>query len=99
MDTKPLATVKTDVDHWCITLYQHTNLVELLLVRYGIACLRLFVDHKIYRDLITTLIIGVLSFNISHQFPYLAELLLVRYSNACLRLFGTRFTWFIEILC
>ena len=36
-----------NVDHWCITLYQHTNqfphLVELLLVRYGIACLRLFV--------------------------------------------------------
>ena len=42
------------VDHWCITLYHHTNLVELLLVRYRSTCLRLFVvvDFK------TTLIIG-----------------------------------------
>ena len=43
-----------NINHWCNTLYQHTNLVELLLVRYNNACLRLFV-----------LIIGVLSFTIT----------------------------------
>ena len=73
----------------------HTNfhiiMVELLLVRYSNACLRLFccLYYKIYivyRDFITTLIIGVL------------KLLLVRYGNACLRLFFTRFTLLTEIL-
>ena len=71
--------------------YQFSRLVKLLLVRYSIACLRLFVVilyclqrfyHKVdhwgiklhyytnfdlhcYRDFITTLIIGVLSFTIT----------------------------------
>ena len=52
--------------------------------------------YIVYRDFITTLIIGVAL--PSHQFSHLVELLLVRYGNASLRPFFIRFTWFTEIL-
>ena len=55
-----------NVDFWGIRLYHHTNLLELLLVKYSNACLRLFDKiYIVYRDLITTLTIGALHFIIS----------------------------------
>ena len=79
--------------------HQFPHLVELLLVRYSNARLRLFVVilqdlhslQRFYHHWCITL----------YHHTHLVELLLVRYSNACLRLFVviiTRFTLFTEIL-
>ena len=64
--------------------------MKLLLVRYGNACLRLFVVilqdlHCLQRSYhnVGSLVYYTLP---AYQFPHLVELLLVRYSIACLRL-------------
>ena len=66
--------------------------MKLLLVRYSIACLKLFVVisqdlnclQRSYHNVNHLYIYYTLS---SYKFSHLVELLLVRYSNACLRLF------------
>ena len=71
--------------------YKYSHLLKLLLVRYGNACLRLFVVilqdlhclQRSYRNVDHWCI----TLYPAYQFPHLVELLLVRHGIACLRLF------------
>ena len=65
--------------------------MKLLLVRYSIACLRLFVVilqdlHSLQRFFYHSVDHWGIKLYPSHQFPQVAYLWLVRYRNACLRL-------------
>ena len=66
------------------------NFLFTCLLLFFLACLRLFFYkiymYMVYRDVITMLIFGLISFT-TISISLLVKLLLVRYSIACLRLF------------